>query len=33
LLESPVWIGVQSGSAHLKFDLPRQGLSLLRIAW
>lgn len=33
LLDSPVWLGVQSGSAHLKFDLPRQGLSLLRISW
>jgi xylan 1,4-beta-xylosidase len=33
LLNSPLWLEVQSGSAHLKFDLPRQGLSLLRIAW
>jgi xylan 1,4-beta-xylosidase len=33
LLDSPMWIRVQSGSAHLEFDLPRQGLSLLRITW
>ncbi len=33
LLDSPEWITVVSGSAHLGFNLPRQGLSLLRIAW
>jgi xylan 1,4-beta-xylosidase len=32
-LDSPEWIKVQSRSAHLQFDLPRQGLSLLRISW
>ena len=33
LLTSPVWIEIEHGSAHLKFDLPRQGISLLRLAW
>jgi len=32
-LDSPMWIGVQSRNAHLQFDLPRQGLSLVRITW
>src|SRR5437660_4343389 len=32
-LDSPMWIGIQSRSAHLQFDLPRQGLSLVRITW
>jgi len=32
-LDSPMWIGVQSRSAHLQFDLPRQALSLVRITW
>jgi xylan 1,4-beta-xylosidase len=33
LLSSPAWIPIQRGAAHLQFALPRQGLSLLRIAW
>jgi xylan 1,4-beta-xylosidase len=33
LLESPAWIPVDAGTLHLHFSLPRQGLSLLRIAW
>jgi xylan 1,4-beta-xylosidase len=32
-LNSPEWIGVQGRSAYLQFDLPRQGLSLVRITW
>ncbi|HEY7615237.1 MAG TPA: beta-xylosidase, partial [Terriglobales bacterium] len=33
LLSSPAWTAVQQGTAHLQFALPRQGLSLVRIAW
>ena len=33
LLNSPSWIAVEHGAAHLEFTLPRQGLSLVRIAW
>jgi xylan 1,4-beta-xylosidase len=33
LLDSPSWVSVQGGSMHLQFNLPRQGLSLLRITW
>ena len=33
LLNSPSWIAVEHGVAHLEFALPRQGLSLVRIAW
>lgn len=33
LLDSPEWIQIEGGTAHLKFDLPRQGLSLLKIEW
>ena len=33
LLDSPSWEAVQGGSAHLQFNLPRQGLSFIRIAW
>ena len=33
LLNSPAWIALDHGVAHLQFALPRQGLSLLRIAW
>jgi xylan 1,4-beta-xylosidase len=33
LLSSPSWISLDQGAAHLKFALPRQGLSLIRIAW
>ena len=33
LLASPAWMPIAQGSAHLQFALPRQGLSLIRIAW
>jgi xylan 1,4-beta-xylosidase len=33
LLQSPAWIREDSGAAKLQFSLPRQGLSLLRLAW
>jgi xylan 1,4-beta-xylosidase len=33
LLTSPSWLPIESGRVHLQFDLPRQGLSLLRISW
>jgi xylan 1,4-beta-xylosidase len=33
LLTSPAWISIEHGEARLQFTLPRQGLSLLRIAW
>jgi xylan 1,4-beta-xylosidase len=33
LLSSPAWISLDQGAAHLQFALPRQGLSLIRIAW
>jgi xylan 1,4-beta-xylosidase len=33
LLTSPAWISLDHGVGHLQFPLPRQGLSLIRIAW
>ena len=33
LLNSPGWIEMQEGSFRLHFVLPRQGLSLVRLAW
>ncbi len=33
LLSSPAWISLDQGATHLQFALPRQGLSLIRIAW
>jgi xylan 1,4-beta-xylosidase len=33
LLTSPAWTAIAQGAAHLQFDLPRQGLSLIRISW
>ena len=33
LLNSPAWISLDQGAARLQFALPRQGLSLMRIAW
>jgi xylan 1,4-beta-xylosidase len=33
LLNSPGWIPIAQGAAHLEFSLPRQGLSLVRISW
>jgi len=33
LLNSPAWVAIQQGVVHLQFTLPRQGLSLVRLAW
>ncbi|MGH9547944.1 MAG: GH39 family glycosyl hydrolase, partial [Terriglobales bacterium] len=33
LLTSPAWVPIAQGAAHLQFALPRQGISLIRIAW
>jgi xylan 1,4-beta-xylosidase len=33
LFDSPAWITVQDGVIQLRFVLPRQGLSLLRLTW
>jgi xylan 1,4-beta-xylosidase len=33
LLDSPRWISVEHSTARLQFNLPRQGLSLLRVRW
>jgi xylan 1,4-beta-xylosidase len=33
LLESPAWIPVDGNAVRLRFALPRQGMSLLRLAW
>lgn len=33
LLTSPHWIDVHDGATQLRFELPREGLSLIRIAW
>ena len=33
LLESPRWVPLTDSALHLKFSLPRQGLSLIRISW
>ena len=33
LLNSPAWIPITQGKTRLQFDLPRQGMSLVRIAW
>jgi xylan 1,4-beta-xylosidase len=33
LLSSPAWVEMRQGSLHLRFTLPRQGLSLVRLAW
>jgi hypothetical protein len=33
LLGSPSFLTIERGTAHLRFNLPRQGLSLLRISW
>jgi xylan 1,4-beta-xylosidase len=33
LLNSPTWIETKQGSIRLQFTLPRQGLSLVRVAW
>ena len=33
LLTSPEWTLIENRTLHLQFDLPLQGLRLLRIAW
>lgn len=33
LLDSPAWVPINQGTAHFKFILPRQAISLLRIVW
>jgi xylan 1,4-beta-xylosidase len=33
LLTSPQWISAKEGAVVLKLDLPRQGVSLLRLSW
>jgi xylan 1,4-beta-xylosidase len=33
LLESPSFLAIESGTARLRFNLARQGLSLIRIGW
>jgi len=33
LLGSPQWIVVKEGKVKVEFDLPRQGVSLLKITW
>jgi xylan 1,4-beta-xylosidase len=33
LLGSPAWVPILQGNVHLQFALPRQALSLVRIAW
>jgi xylan 1,4-beta-xylosidase len=33
LLMSPEAVRVQKGSVHLHFSLPRQSMSLVRLAW
>ena len=33
LLTSPEWVAIQNGSLHLHFSLPRQAMSLVRLAW
>jgi xylan 1,4-beta-xylosidase len=33
LLSSPEWVTPQNNSVSLRFDLPRQALSLIRVTW
>ena len=33
LMTSPSWIAIQQGTVQLQFNLPRQGLSLIRLTW
>jgi xylan 1,4-beta-xylosidase len=33
VLDSPAWIPVEKGAAHLSFTLPRQAVSLVRLRW
>lgn len=33
MINSPEWIQTEKGKATIKFDLPRQGVSLVRLTW
>ncbi len=33
LLDSPIWLWCESGRVSIKFDLPRQGVSLFTLEW
>jgi xylan 1,4-beta-xylosidase len=33
LVDSPAWIFIERGAAHLSFSLPRQAVSLVRLRW
>jgi xylan 1,4-beta-xylosidase len=33
LLNSPEWVNKENGRVALRFSLPRQGVSLLRLTW
>jgi xylan 1,4-beta-xylosidase len=33
LLGSPEWMGAKDGKLELRFDLPRQGISLVKVSW
>lgn len=33
LLTSPAWVDIDHGQLEMQFSLPRQGLSLIRLAW
>jgi xylan 1,4-beta-xylosidase len=33
LLGSPEWTGAKDGKLELRFDLPRQGISLVKVSW
>lgn len=33
MLNSPEWMDVKKGELKMDFDLPRQGVSLIRVSW
>jgi xylan 1,4-beta-xylosidase len=33
MLSSPAWIQIEDGIARVQFEVPRQGLSLVKISW
>ena len=33
LLGSPEWMGTKDAKLELLFDLPRQGISLVKVSW
>ena len=33
LITSPQWVNIKNGQAQIEFDLPGQGVSLLRLTW